>query len=658
MKWSTMAIAMVIAAGALVVYLLFQATGIFGGDSGDLVTAAYEFGVPHPPGYPLYTWLVWLATRMPLFTPAWRAGLMSSIPHALTLGFVYLIVRRLGSSASAGLFAVLMLGGNYPFFLYSTTPEVFALFDLFVVLIVYLLILWSETRNSRYLFLFSFIFGLSLTHHHVMLFLVPSIGWFIWSHVKSLKKVSLLCAIFFLLGLLPYLYIPIAARGGAIINWDRAVDVPGFLRLLTRQDYGSFVANGFYGALPIHRLLQLKAYGQFVLMDLSWVGVLFATAGFVQLWRQKRTAFWFLFLAILFIGPGFFFYASFPLMNRFSLGTYERFLLPSYTLLSILMGVGVSAIRKFSLKRSHLLRLAITAGVLLFSISMVSMTIWRFWGLRSDRTADALGKDIMAGLPAGSLLLVSRDTPLFVSQYVRYGLGWRPDIALIHANRLWSADYPMIIKQRFGDLIVPESAPGAFAKAFVGANRDRVPIYSNTTFAIDDGWFWVPYGLVYKLTKKDELPALAAYIDMNDRLWSTFQDPRSGILSRYHHLMLSDVLSVYADSRITIGKILLRGGKLLDAKRYFQQAILYKSDIEEQDGYTYLGLAELFDGQCDEALAAFVHARQASLVPDIALTLYESVAQRDACNNKEKARELMRMYEAARQKEEIPLGGQ
>ena len=153
MKKSTYAVASVIAILAFIIYLFFQATGIFGGDSGDLVTAAFEFGVPHPPGYPLYTWFVWLATRIPLFTPAWRAGLMSSIPHALTLGFVYLIVRRLGSSASAGLFAVLMLGGNYLFFLYSTTPEVFA-FLIYLSSFPFIYYFFGVKQKIHYLYLF------------------------------------------------------------------------------------------------------------------------------------------------------------------------------------------------------------------------------------------------------------------------------------------------------------------------------------------------------------------------------------------------------------------------------------------------------------------------------------------------------------------------
>lgn len=651
--------ALLVGLGSFLLFLFFQSTGIYGGDSGDLVTAAYEFGVPHPPGYPLYAFLTWLATRIPLSTPAWRVGLMSSAPHALTLVFVYLLTRRLAKSVVAGLFATLMLAGNYLFFLYSVTPEVFALFDLFVILAISLLLLWDEMGSSRYLYFFSFVFGLSLTHHHVILFLVPAIGYFMWRKIRSPKKTfhfshldDAQCKLFtfyFFLGLLPYLYIPMAARGGAIVNWDRAVDWKGFVHLVTRQDYGSFVASGFYGALPVHRLLQLKAYGQFVLLDLTWAGVAMAIVGFVFLWKRQKRSFWLLFLSLLFIGPGFFFYASFPLMNRFSLGTYERFLLPSYTILAVVMGLGWGQLVKFG-KWGKL-------AVLLFLVPLIvgAVTVWRFWGLPNDQTADHLGQDILTSLAPHAIVLLSRDTPLFITQYVRYPKGVRPDVTLLHANRLWSADYPATIARRYPALVVPESERGKFALALVRANRDMFPVYTNTAFPLDDGWFWVQEGLVYRLTPRDTLPELQEFIDENDLIWYSFHDPRRGILSRYAHLMLSDVLSVYADARISIGKTILRGGNTVDAKRYFREAVAYKSDIEEQDGYTYLGLAELFDNHCSEALSAFAKAREASLVPDVSLTLYESVAYRDACGDAQKARELMNAYEKARQERDIPL---
>ena len=100
-------------------FLLFQAQGIVGGDSGDLVTAAVTFGVAHPPGYPLYTFFGWIASLVPFFTPAWRVGLLSSVPQAIVVAFVYSIVSSLTKRKFIGVFSALLLSANYLFFLYS-----------------------------------------------------------------------------------------------------------------------------------------------------------------------------------------------------------------------------------------------------------------------------------------------------------------------------------------------------------------------------------------------------------------------------------------------------------------------------------------------------------------------------------------------------------
>ena len=86
--------AAIIGGTAAMLFLLFLAAGIYGGDSGDLVTAAVVRGVPHPPGYPLYTLLGHILTHVPFGTPAWQVGLLSLMPHAIVVSLVFAIVRR------------------------------------------------------------------------------------------------------------------------------------------------------------------------------------------------------------------------------------------------------------------------------------------------------------------------------------------------------------------------------------------------------------------------------------------------------------------------------------------------------------------------------------------------------------------------------------
>ena len=239
---------MLVGIASFLLFVLFQAMGIYGGDSGDLVTAAALGGVPHPPGYPLYTVFGWLLSKLPMATVAWRVTLLSSIPHAMTVALVYWLVKRLTKRAVPAIFAALVLAGNYLFFLYSITPEVFALFDLFIVLLFALLFQWEQTKDRRYIYAASFMFGLSLSHHHVILFMVPALLYFIFK-VSPLKvrfkhlfyKVRPLKVLgCFLVGLLPYFYLPIAGAGPSIVNWNRSDTVANFLRLNRRKKRRDF----------------------------------------------------------------------------------------------------------------------------------------------------------------------------------------------------------------------------------------------------------------------------------------------------------------------------------------------------------------------------------------------------------------------------------
>src|SRR5215210_4235524 len=66
-------------------------------DSGELAVASMYAGVPHPPGYPVWTVYTWLFTKLPISNIAYRVGLSSAFAAALACGLVGLMVSR-GSS--------------------------------------------------------------------------------------------------------------------------------------------------------------------------------------------------------------------------------------------------------------------------------------------------------------------------------------------------------------------------------------------------------------------------------------------------------------------------------------------------------------------------------------------------------------------------------
>src|SRR3989344_7246069 len=95
----------------LLLYILMQTTSIYGGDSGELVSAAYTFGIPHPPGYPLYTLLsALLSYGIPFGTVAWRMGFLSSVPMAFSVFFVWNIVYLLTKKITPSIIASFTYG--------------------------------------------------------------------------------------------------------------------------------------------------------------------------------------------------------------------------------------------------------------------------------------------------------------------------------------------------------------------------------------------------------------------------------------------------------------------------------------------------------------------------------------------------------------------
>lgn len=653
---------------SFVVFLLFQARGVFGGDSGDLVTAAVTGGVAHPPGYPLYTFLGFLLSRIPLFTPAWWVGLLSSIPSACVIGFVSYLVFRFTKKLWAAVFSGVLLLGNNLFFLYSVTTEVFALFDFFIIFLIFLVFAWRETKKSHWLLAAGFLFGLSLTHHHMIVFLTPALAWFIWRNRSLIPKkktqgIAIKSIALCLLGFLPYAYVIVAAHGNSVINWDRPVDFAGFWHLFTRADYGTFVSGGLYGTALAQRFLQIQAYIQYLFYDFTWAGVGLIVLGMVSVWKRDRTVFWFLILALICLGPGFLFYASFPLANRFTLATYERFLLPTYVLYSIVIGVGIAYAvellrRTLAVRISQVtLRWVIGAFItILFMLPLLrlGMTGWRFFGLPGDQTANNVGLDILSPLPKGSVLLLGRDTALFSTQYVRYGLGVRPDVAVVHTSRLGSPDYQITLTKAF-PAVFPAGSSSLTVTALAQRLYPATRIFSNTAINIGDGWIWVPRGLTYELIDEAKAPPIEGVQKVNATIWATLHDPLNGILSRYNHLMLSDVRDIYAGGHIALGTALLRAGATQDAKVEFEKAIMLDADTELDSAYTYLGLADLALENCQEALTAFDLAANISVIPDKNIMYYKSITYRDCVGDATAAASLRLEYEALRRKEELPL---
>ena len=86
--------------------------------------------------------------------------------------------------------------------------------------------------------------GLALTNHHMIVLLeVPLIIWMLLLHRKrilSRKMLLLKWAGFFLVGLIPYLYLPLVSTlNKQPGSWGDSSSLPGFVHHVRRGDYGT-----------------------------------------------------------------------------------------------------------------------------------------------------------------------------------------------------------------------------------------------------------------------------------------------------------------------------------------------------------------------------------------------------------------------------------
>jgi tetratricopeptide (TPR) repeat protein len=173
-------------------YLLTLAPELTLEDSGELCTASFYAGIPHPPGYPFWAIYSWLWTVIvPFGNVAWRVEVGESFAAAMACGLVGFMVSR-GSSmliegidelknmnrqwenvicVVTGIVAGLLLGFDRFMWMESVVINRISLFDVPWLMIVALcLFRWIYApQQRRYLYIGMFFFGICATIHQTML---------------------------------------------------------------------------------------------------------------------------------------------------------------------------------------------------------------------------------------------------------------------------------------------------------------------------------------------------------------------------------------------------------------------------------------------------------------------------------------------------------
>lgn len=616
-----------------VIYVHNLAIGVYAGDVGDFVTASFVGGVPHAPGYPLFTILGFLTSRLPIFpSPAYAVGLVSALAGCVALVFVYAFCLMLTKDKFASLMASLVLGFSFLFWFYSEVAEVFVLNSLFVVLLFFLAAKLSKNPSKKLLYLFSFFLGLSLTNHQTIIFIFPSLFLLIFSPLKKLfsLKTLLFSFLFILLGFSLYLYPYFATLRHPIINWDPVTNISSFLHLILREDYGTFNAGPFGTPTILQRFIILQTYASYTIVQLTIPVMLLALIGAVVLWRKEKLLCLSLLLGLFLIGPVFIFYAGFPPIGNYFDGVLERFLLASHVIIIFFFAVGLSAFLHVLFKVSPK-KISKILFSLVFLIIPVMLYIYNFpkTNLSHFYLTQQFAQDILEPLPKNTMLFTSGDTATFNVWYVRYGLNLRKDVSLVNLGGLAVDKSYQPYVDRYLTLH-PRTKSSDLTAAVLLFIKSQRPVFSLEPLqpSKKDKFTWIPVGLSYELLGNNaSLPSHADFLAVTHKAWTNLHIPAAADLHKnaYGDVSAADVPSSYVTAMLSTGDFLLAKYKdTLHAKEWFDKALAL--DPTQENVHAELGIWYIASGkQCLSAETEFKKAISLNpLVIPAYILLYES----------------------------------
>ena len=275
---------------------------VTGGDSGELIISACNYGIAHPPGYPTWTMLMGSTIRLARllwpgwagdFSPAYVVNLSNALLGSVAAMLLYKTTALLTDSAWSGVMAAVGFACSPTVWLYSIQGEVFALNNALCAAMAYLTVRYFESE-SRYLafspsavssstpssfspaadssapastatsghsstararsylassallyaYVGALVCGLAMTNQHTTVFYVAPCVLIVLYSLYTARLVSfttlLTLGLMLALGMSPYVYVPLRAFFQPPDSWGDQRTIAGFLTHFLRQEYGTF----------------------------------------------------------------------------------------------------------------------------------------------------------------------------------------------------------------------------------------------------------------------------------------------------------------------------------------------------------------------------------------------------------------------------------
>lgn len=392
----------------------------------------------------------------------------------------------------------------------------------------------------------------------------------------------------FLLGISPYVYLPVAALNKPPINWGYPVNLKNFLRLIARADYGSFTLFSGGKLTPDvifnHIFMLLKD----ISLSQLGLGIFFSLLAVIFLLRKKDALILAFFVFFLFAGLFFSIFINLPVSSAYPLATSKRFFLLPIIVTSPLFALGLY-ILFINLGRALKVFLILSSLFILsfaFSFKEVRQT--------NDDFYENFGFDLLNTLPPNAFLISTGDPYVYSLYYLQYVRGERKDVTNIVWNDLAHEWFYESIegtkKQEFIPFNDPSKEP-YIVRSVVDAVVNKQPVYmvyqDNEPLGFEEKYNLIVNGFLFEIVPKKREVETEVIIKNNRRLFWGYQKPQFKVYPSGSFNL--GIVGVYGRAYFNFA-LFLQKEKIKEAEKFYKTAC----DLFEKDNPKHPMLALVY----------------------------------------------------------------
>ena len=335
-------------------------------------------------------------------------------------------------------------------------------------------------------------------------------------------------------GLLPYLYLPLAASANPVMNWGDPTTLHRFYVDVSRGNYGTgtLVAGGKPGSI----WENLRLLGSSLAHGFVYAGIALALAGLWWAWRNRRSEGIALLVAFLVPGPLFQIYTNTSYPDELTKGIIARFyILPSVPL-AILSGLGAWWVLLASERMRVPSRRGFVTVAAAVALLVVPVAAAADHYSANDQSGNWValdyGKDLLGSLAPNALLLMRSDENYTSVAYAQFVERYRPDVVALDGELLKLPSYVAQSRREHPSVLIPFTAYDGGVHTslnkLISANLPTRPVYE--IGGSDEKNFAKPFdqvdaGLATRLLPKDSSGGKFSLAVSDPSLWKKLHFP-------------------------------------------------------------------------------------------------------------------------------------